>query len=126
MSGEWGVDRVRGGGAPARKRPTVRGKTGEAGGSDETVYLPRKVQLEMSQQNMRLDVALKEVKVNRFALICAEVCRTCEKDCAALDGMEDCVQACRECARLSTEISRLEHAEILKTASQTAPGPSVN
>jgi len=38
MSWEWGVDRVRGGGAPARKRPSVRGKTGEACRSDENVY----------------------------------------------------------------------------------------
>ena len=38
MSREWGVDRVRGGGAPARKRPSVRGKTREAGGSNENVY----------------------------------------------------------------------------------------
>src|SRR5438045_6589013 len=39
---------------------------------------------------------------NRVALICAEGCRTCEKDFAALDGMEDCVQACEAFARLST------------------------
>jgi hypothetical protein len=38
----------------------------ETGGSDETVRLPRRVQLEMPQQNMSLDVTLREVRVNRF------------------------------------------------------------
>jgi hypothetical protein len=58
---------------------------------------------------------------NRLAQLCAEVCETCEKDCAALDGMEDCVQACRYCAHLCTEVARLDHAEILGKASQQAP-----
>src|SRR5882757_5948372 len=61
---------------------------------------------------------------NRFAALCARVCETCEKDCAALGGMEDCVQACRECARLCTEVARLDHAEILEMASQFAPSAS--
>src|SRR5438445_13299076 len=33
---------------------------------------------------------------NRLAPLCAEVCETCEQDFAALGGMEDCVEACRE------------------------------
>ena len=59
---------------------------------------------------------------NRLAQLCAEVCETCEKDCARLDGMEDCVQACRDCARLCTEVARLDHAEILAMASKLPPG----
>ena len=58
---------------------------------------------------------------NRFAALCAEVCETCEKDCAALGDMEDCVEACRDCARLCVEIARLDHAEILAMASQIPP-----
>jgi len=58
---------------------------------------------------------------NRFAALCAEVCETCEKDCAALGDMEDCVEACRDCARLCTEIARLDHAEILEMASRLPP-----
>ena len=58
---------------------------------------------------------------NRFAALCADVCETCEKDCAALGDMKDCVQACRDCARLCTEIARLDHAEILEMASQFPP-----
>jgi hypothetical protein len=61
---------------------------------------------------------------NRFAALCAQVCETCEKDCAALGGMEDCVQACRDCARRCTEVARLDHAEILEMASQFAPSAS--
>ncbi|KQW18131.1 ferredoxin [Afipia sp. Root123D2] len=29
---------------------------------------------------------------------CAEICTECAKDCERLDGMEDCVAACRACA----------------------------
>ncbi len=58
---------------------------------------------------------------NRFAGLCAEVCETCEKDCAALGDMEDCVEACRDCARLCVEVARLDHAEILAMASQIPP-----
>jgi len=54
----------------------------------------------------------------RFAALCADVCETCAADCAALGDMEDCVQACNECARICREISRPEHAEILDTASR--------
>jgi hypothetical protein len=58
---------------------------------------------------------------NRLAQLCAEVCETCEQDCAALGDMEDCVEACRECARQCKEIARLDHAEILAMASQVPP-----
>jgi hypothetical protein len=58
---------------------------------------------------------------NRFASLCAEVCETCEKDCAALGEMEDCVQACRSCAAKCREISRDDHREILGRASTTPP-----
>jgi len=58
---------------------------------------------------------------NSFAALCADVCETCAKDCAALDGMEDCVQACRDCARLCTQVARLDHAEILEMASRLPP-----
>jgi hypothetical protein len=57
----------------------------------------------------------------RFAMLCAEVCETCAADCAALGGMEDCVQACNDCARLCREISRPEHAEVLGMASRLPP-----
>jgi hypothetical protein len=57
----------------------------------------------------------------RFTALCAEVCETCAEDCAALGGMEDCVEACRDCARLCREISRPEKAEILGMASQLPP-----
>lgn len=58
---------------------------------------------------------------NRFAQLCAEVCDTCKQDCAALGQMEECVQACHDCSRLCTEVARLEHADILATASRIPP-----
>lgn len=32
--------------------------------------------------------------------LCADICTACADDCAKLDGMEGCVQTCRQCARL--------------------------
>lgn len=32
--------------------------------------------------------------------LCADICTACADDCAKLDGMDDCVQTCRQCARL--------------------------
>lgn len=29
---------------------------------------------------------------------CAEICEACADDCARLDGMDDCVKACLDCA----------------------------
>ena len=29
---------------------------------------------------------------------CADICDACVRDCETLDGMEDCVRACRACA----------------------------
>jgi hypothetical protein len=58
---------------------------------------------------------------NRLAELCAEVCETCEQDCAALGDMEECVEACRACARQCKEIARLDHAEILAMASRSPP-----
>ena len=63
---------------------------------------------------------------NRFAQLCAEVCETCEQDCAALGQMEACVQACRDCARLCSEVARMDHAEILDMASKLPPSPRAN
>jgi len=57
----------------------------------------------------------------RFASLCAEVCETCEKDCAAIGGMEDCVQACRTCAALCRDVARDDHREILRAASTVPP-----
>jgi hypothetical protein len=57
----------------------------------------------------------------RFAALCAEVCETCEADCAALGDMEECVEACSDCARLCREISRPEHADTLAAASRLPP-----
>jgi hypothetical protein len=58
---------------------------------------------------------------NRLAELCAEVCETCEQDCATLGDMEECVLACRECARRCKEIARLDQAEILAMASRSPP-----
>src|SRR5215204_5333713 len=63
---------------------------------------------------------------NRFAQLCAEVCDTCEQDCAALGQMETCVQACRDCARLCSDVARMDHAEILDMASKLPPSPRAN
>ena len=63
---------------------------------------------------------------NRLAQLCAEVCETCEQDCAALGGMEGCVTACRDCARLCSEVARMDHAEILDMASKLPPSPRAN
>lgn len=30
--------------------------------------------------------------------ICADICEACEKNCAALGGMDDCVKVCNDCA----------------------------
>jgi hypothetical protein len=57
----------------------------------------------------------------QFAALCAQVCETCAADCAALGEMEECVAACRDCARLCREISRPEQTEILGIASQLPP-----
>ena len=54
----------------------------------------------------------------RLTALCAEVCETCAADCSALGDMEECVEACGECARLCREISRPEHADILGAAPQ--------
>ena len=56
-----------------------------------------------------------------FAMLCAEVCETCEKDCEALGGMEDCVRACGECALCCREVARQDHREILDNASRHPP-----
>jgi hypothetical protein len=58
---------------------------------------------------------------NRLAELCAEVCETCEQDCAALGDMGDCVLACRQCASQCKEVARLDHAEILAMASRLPP-----
>lgn len=34
----------------------------------------------------------------RICAVCADICEACADDCATLDGMEDCVAACRRCA----------------------------
>jgi hypothetical protein len=57
----------------------------------------------------------------RFAAQCAEVCETCEKDCQALGNMDDCVQACRNCAAVCRQIARAEHREALETGLRAAP-----
>jgi hypothetical protein len=44
--------------------PSVSG--GGGGGSDEKVYLPKEMRLEMSREKMALDVSMSDVKVNRF------------------------------------------------------------
>jgi hypothetical protein len=54
----------------------------------------------------------------RLTALCADVCETCAADCSALGDMEECVEACGECARLCREISRPEHADILGAAPQ--------
>jgi len=58
---------------------------------------------------------------NRFAALCADVCETCEKDCAALGDMEECVRACRDCALRCRDIAPLDHKDILDKASQHPP-----
>jgi hypothetical protein len=32
--------------------------------------------------------------------LCADICEQCAESCAGLDGMEDCVMACRGCAHV--------------------------
>ena len=58
----------------------------------------------------------------RFASLCAQVCDTCAKDCAALGDMEECVEACRDCALRCHDIARDDHGEVLRAASATPPG----
>lgn len=53
--------------------------------------------------------------------LCADICETCARDCEVLGGMEDCVTQCRKCAEACRTAARLDHAEILKLASQSPP-----
>lgn len=57
----------------------------------------------------------------RLCDLAADVAETCAKECEALGGMEDCVTACRTCADACRPAARLEHAEILKMASELPP-----
>ncbi len=40
----------------------------------------------------------------QMCALCAEVCETCADDCVKLGGMEECVTACRACAKVSREM----------------------
>ena len=53
--------------------------------------------------------------------LCADVNETCAEDCEQLDGMDDCVTACRAAAQACRVAARLDHAELLRTASRHAP-----
>ncbi len=37
-------------------------------------------------------------QMHKVCAACAEICDTCAASCAKLDGMEECVRACRNCA----------------------------
>jgi hypothetical protein len=37
--------------------------------------------------------------------LCADICERCADDCERLDGMEDCVAACRACAHICRTVA---------------------
>lgn len=37
--------------------------------------------------------------------LCAEICDACADSCAGLDGMEQCIAACRDCAKHCREMA---------------------
>jgi len=53
--------------------------------------------------------------------LCADICETCGKACAALEQMEDCAETCRACAEACRVSARLDHAEIIRAAERMAP-----
>jgi hypothetical protein len=57
----------------------------------------------------------------RACAFTADICETCAKDCAQLDGFDDCLEACELAAALCREKARPAHAEILEMASRLPP-----
>lgn len=57
----------------------------------------------------------------RLCALCADICDTCGADCQKIGDMRPCVEACRACATACREAARLDHAEILKMASELPP-----
>lgn len=63
--------------------------------------------------------------------LCADICETCAKACAALGDMEECVAACRACMTACRIAARQDHEEALaaaaraepRTAERVLPGP---
>jgi hypothetical protein len=66
-------------------------------------------------------VARKSQFHNRFAALCADVCKTCADDCENIGGMAESVAICRSCVEACTQLARLDHEEILTMASQLPP-----
>ena len=57
----------------------------------------------------------------QLCAFCADICETCGADCEKIGDMQACVEACRDCAQACREAARLDHAEILKMASELPP-----
>ncbi len=59
---------------------------------------------------------------NRFAALCAEVCKTCAEDCGKIGDMDECEAGCRRCAEHCEAVARSDHADIISIGSRTPPG----
>lgn len=58
---------------------------------------------------------------NHMCGFCADVCETCATDCENIGDMRASVDACRACVAACRQAARLDHAEILKMASELPP-----